>query len=256
DDGHFNLTIDTLDGQRVHHSVVACGGSTGAVTVSPGGYVVGEAGVANTDLGNYDVVIGGDCDDAGNVTVEAGEEATCLITNIRKGTPRPALLAVTKICVPADDGGRFNLTIAGQASREVSCGGTLGPVAVPPGQHHVSESAGAGTSLSDYTTSIGGSCAADGSITPAAGQAATCTITNVRKDTPPGTGTVEIQKRCLPAGTTGQFQLELDGHVFLMSCGQNTGAVEIPLGHHQVGEVVVNDSSSHFETTIGGDCAA
>jgi hypothetical protein len=255
DPGHFNLAIDTIDGHRVHGAVVACGGTTGAVPVPPGGYTVSETGAGGTDLGNYDVVIGGDCDDAGNVAVEAGQQTTCLITNIRKGTPPPAKLAVTKICVPADDGGRFDLTIDGQTRRNVPCGGTFGPVAVAPGVHHVSESAGAGTDLSDYTTSIGGACAPDGSITLAPGASATCAITNVRKGTPPATGTVEIQKQCSPAGTTGVFQIELDGHVFLMSCGQSTGTVEIGLGHHQIGEVAVQDSTSMFLTTIGGDCA-
>jgi len=256
DDGHFNLTIDTIDGHGVHRAVVGCGGTTGAVAVPPGGYTVGETGAGDTHLGDYEVLIGGACDDAGNVAVEAGEQATCLITNIRKGPTPPAKLAVTKICVPSDDGGRFNLTIDAQTQRNVACGGTFGPVAVAPGQHHVSESAGNGTSLSDYTTSIGGNCAPDGSITLAAGESATCTITNVRKDTPTETGTVAVQKQCSPAGTDGQFEIEFDGRVFLMSCGQSTGPVEVPVGHHQVGEVGVGDSSSRFETAIAGDCAA
>jgi len=164
---------------------------------------------------------------------------------------------VTKICVPANDGGLFNLTIDGQTKPDVACGHTFGPVAVAPGQHLVSESAGTGTSLSDYTTSVGRSCAPDGSITLAAGATATCTITNVRNDAPSKeTGTVEIQKQCSPAGTTGQFQIEFDGQPFLMSCGQSTGQVEIAVGDHQIGEVAVQDSTSLFETTIGGDCAA
>ena len=256
DNGRFNLTIDTMDGHRVHQTEVACGGTTGAVAVAPGEYTVSETGAGGTDLGNYDVVIGGDCDDAGNVAVAAGTQATCLITNIRKSAPPPATLSVTKICVPADDGGRFNLKIDGQTKPDAACGDTFGPVSVAPGQHQVSESAGTGTSLGDYTTSIGGACAPDGSITLAAGESATCTITNVRKDTPPETGTIEIQKQCSPAGTTGEFQIEFDGHVFLLSCGETTGPVEVGLGHHQIGEVNVDDSTSIFATTIGGDCAA
>jgi hypothetical protein len=256
DSGRFNLTINTMDGHRVHQTEVGCGGTTGSVSVPAGEYTVSETGAGGTDLGDYEVVIGGDCDDAGNVAVAAGTQATCLITNVRKSAPPPATLSVTKICVPADDGGRFNLKIDGQTKPNAACGDTFGPVAVAPGQHQVSESAGAGTSLSDYTTTIGGACAPDGSITLAAGGSATCTITNVRKSAPPETGTLEIQKQCSPAGTTGEFQIEFDGHVFLLSCGESTGRVEVGIGHHQIGEVAVNDSTSIFATTIGGDCAA
>jgi hypothetical protein len=120
----------------------------------------------------------------------------------------------------------------------------------------VSESAGTGTSLGDYTTTIGGSCAPDGSVTLSAGEQATCTITNVRTSTPPEeTGTVEIEKQCSPAGTHGRFQLELDAHVFQVSCGQSTGPVVIEAGAHRVGEVAVNANTSRFMTTIGGGCS-
>jgi hypothetical protein len=183
--------------------------------------------------------------------------------NVRKrpGPPLPAELTVIKICVPADDGGRFNLTVDGQTEADVACGHSIGPVAVPPGQHHVSESAGTGTSLSDYTTTIGGHCAADGSVTLAAGQQATCTITNVRTGTSPPeppdeTGTVEIQKQCKPAGTRGSFQLELDEHIFHLACGESTGPVVIPVGDHRVGELAVNGITSRFRTTISGMCSA
>jgi hypothetical protein len=129
-------------------------------------------------------------------------------------------------------------------------------VAVPPGQHHVGESAGTGTSLSDYTTTIGGRCAADGSITLTAGESATCTITNVRKGTPPGTATIEIHKRCAPAGTTGNFELSLDGAFIPITCGATTGQIEVGVGHHQVGELPPSsDTGQRFETTISGDCS-
>jgi len=52
---------------------------------------------------------------------------------------------------------------------------------VTVGSHTVGETAGTGTSLTDYVTTIGGDCAANGSITLAAGDNKTCTITNTRK---------------------------------------------------------------------------
>jgi hypothetical protein len=232
------------------------------VQVRPGTYVVRERGANGTDLSDYRRFVGGDCLSNGTVTLHAGEHGRCRIVNARKGTgPQPAELTVTKICVPADDGGRFNLTVDGQTETDVACGHSSGPVAVPPGQHHVSESAGTGTSLSDYTTTIGGDCAPDGSVTLAAGQQATCTITNVRTGTSPPeppdeTGTIEVQKQCKPAGTKGLFPLEIDQHIFVVACGGSSGPVVIPVGDHRVGELAVNEITRRFTTTIGGDCSA
>jgi Prealbumin-like fold domain len=260
DDGHFRVGIFKVGARRVHRVVLPCGGTTGVVQVPPGTYLVRERGANGTQLSDYRRFIGGDCLSTGIVTLQAGDHATCWIANVRRGPgPQPAVLTVTKICDPADDGGRFDLTVDGQTAPDVSCGDSFGPVPLPPGQHHVSESAGTGTSLADYTTTIGGACAADGSVTLAAGQQATCTITNVRGTSPPEppdeTGTVEIEKQCLPAGTRGNFQLEFDEHVFFLSCGQSTGTVVVPVGKHRVGEVAVNGVTSRFTTTIGGDCA-
>jgi len=254
DDGHFRLLIQKADGEPVKRHVVACGGTTGAVTVEPGSYRVRERGAAGTDLSHYNRFIGGDCQSDGTVTLVAGDEAVCTIVNVRRQTPA-AELTVTKICVPADDGGRFNLTIDGQTSPDVACGGSFGPVAVPPGQHRVSESAGTGTNLGNYTTTIGGACATDGTVTLAAGQLATCTITNVRAAEQ--IATVEIVKQCSPAVTKGHFQLELDGVVFRgIACGESTGLVTVGAGNHQIGEVALARQTGRFETTIGGGCSA
>jgi hypothetical protein len=262
DDGHFKVGIFTMDGHRVHRVVLTCHGTTGAVKVPPGTYVVRERGANGTDLNDYHRFIGGDCLSDGTVTVQAGDHARCRIVNVHKGpAPQPAELTVIKICVPADDGGRFDLTVDQQTQTDVACGESFGPVAVPAGQHHVSESAGTGTSLGDYTTTIGGACTADGLVTLAAGQQATCTITNVRSGTQPPeppleqTGTVEVEKQCLPAGTRGHFQLEFDEHIFFLACGESTGPVVVPVGHHRVGEVAVSRVTSRYTTTVGGDCA-
>jgi hypothetical protein len=262
DDGHFRVGIFTIHGRPVHRVVLTCPGTTGAVRVHPGTYVIRERGANGTDLSDYNRFIGGDCLPNGTVTLQAGDHARCRIVNVRKSTgPLPGELTVIKICVPGDDGGRFNLTIDGQTEADVACGDSFGPVAVPAGQHHVSESAGTGTSLSDYTTTIGGACAADGSVTLVAGQQAICTITNVRTGTSPPeppdeTGTVEVEKQCKPAGTKGNFQLELDEHIFHLACGESTGPVVIPVGDHRVGEVAVSRITSRVTTTIGGDCAS
>ncbi|HEX3454713.1 MAG TPA: hypothetical protein VHS03_08810, partial [Gaiellaceae bacterium] len=261
DDGHFRVGVFTLGGHRVHRAVLTCHGTTGTVNLRPGTYVVRERGGNGTDLNDYHRFIGGDCQSDGTVTLQAGDRARCRIVNVHKGTgPQPAELTVIKICDPSGDGGRFDLTVDAQTQTDVACGQSFGPTAVAAGEHHVSESAGTGTSLSDYTTTIGGACAAEGSVTLAAGQQATCTVTNVRTDTSPPeppdvTGTVEIEKQCLPGGTKGDFQLELDEHVFHLACGESTGIVVVPVGDHRVGEVAVGRITSRYTTTISGDCA-
>ena len=232
DDGRFNLTIDgdiAGDGASVR-----CGGTTGEVQVRRGVHTVGETAANGTDLGDYRAEIGGDCSVDGSVTVGAGDQAVCTITNIRETVrPIPATLTVDKVCVPADDGGSFDLHIDGTAAANKSCGDRLGPLVVPPGRHTVRESAGTGTSLADYTTTIGGACAADGAITLAPGASATCTITNARSDEP--TGTIEIENVCLPEGLGGQYQLELDRQQLQnMRCGESTGPIESGVGDHLI----------------------
>jgi hypothetical protein len=236
---------------------VGCGGSVGPVDVTPGQHTVGETGAGDTDLSDYTVVQGGDCQADGTVFVAAGQHAECTITNTRRA--RPALLAVTKVCVPSDDGGRFNLTIDGQTSADQGCGERFGPLVVSPGVHHVSEAAGTGTNLSDYTTVIGGDCAADGSVTVAAGQSATCTITNVRNDEniDQSTAQITIIKRCRPAGVVTRFQLNLDQNVFQgVRCGASIGPILTSTGLHSVGEVAANAKPGLFRSIISGDCAA
>ena len=256
-DDRFTITINGDP-----HGTVGCGGSVGPVEVPPGNNAVGETGAGGTDLSDYNVVQGGACEADGTFFVAAGQHAECTITNIRKEQPPqppPPMLAVEKICVPSNDGGLFNLTIDGQASADQPCGGRLGPVVVSPGVHHVGETAGTRTSLSSYTTFVGGDCAADGSVTVAAGETKTCTITNVRNDeggVAQNTAQITIVKHCSPAGVTARFQLNLDDHVFQgMRCGDSTGPVVTSTGVHSVGEAAVNAKPGLFRTTIGGDCA-
>jgi hypothetical protein len=122
---------------------------------------------------------------------------------------------VDKICIPPADPGLFNLRIDGTTyGPNQPCGGSTGPITVGSGPHTVSETAGTGTNLADYTTTFGGNCATDGTITLAAGENKTCTITNERA------GTIIIRKSASPQSTQafdfncaflGPFQLDDDG---------------------------------------------
>jgi uncharacterized repeat protein (TIGR01451 family) len=104
-----------------------------------------------------------------------GGTATCTITN-DDIAPK---LTVIKYLVPSTDPGKFNLLIDGVVkASNVGHNGTTGAVATNAGLRTVSETAGTGTSLGNYLATIGGDCAADGTITLAVGDEKTCTITN------------------------------------------------------------------------------
>jgi hypothetical protein len=172
DDGTFTLNIDGSP-------VTGCVGgvSSGAIQVSIGPHAVSESACEGTSLSDYTVVIDGDCDAGGNATVAAGENKTCTITNSRKPT-----LEVKKVLSPSADPGKFNLLIDGvPKATDVGNDGSSGAVVVTVGTHTVSETEGTGTHLADYDTVIGTDCAADGSVTLAAGDVKVCTITNTHK---------------------------------------------------------------------------
>ncbi|HKE81759.1 MAG TPA: hypothetical protein VKB54_20755 [Solirubrobacteraceae bacterium] len=123
-----------------------------------------------------------------------GEWVKCWYTNTKNPPPPPptGTIKVTKALSPTTDAGRFNLLVDGQAkATDVGDGGTTGVVTVPAGAHTVGESAGTGTSLGDYSSSLsctntkGGATDNDGSLDVANGDAWECLITNTRKSTPP-----------------------------------------------------------------------
>jgi hypothetical protein len=253
DSGRFALTINGHTAGRA----VRCGGSTGAIDVTPGTHLVGELGVGGTDLAKYERVVGGDCDADGLVQIAPGESATCTITNVRRPEEsKVAELTLQKVCAPSTDSGRFNLRIDGVTEQEVSCGGQLGPLVLEPGTHHVGEGAAAGIDLSGYTTVIGGACHADGSITLTAGTSATCTITNVRHGA--ATAVLTVVKHCQPAHDSGQFVLDIDEQEFHgIRCGQSTGPITVAAGTRLVGEVATPPAiGDNYTTEFGGDCTA
>jgi uncharacterized repeat protein (TIGR01451 family) len=108
DNGKFNLQIDGATAGTGTNA--ACGGSTGVVVSTIGDHKVGEAAGTGTNLnGDYFAAdIGGDCKADGSITLAAGQNAVCRITNYRKGsiaiTKNPATQAV-------DSGGTATFTL-------------------------------------------------------------------------------------------------------------------------------------------------
>src|SRR5207248_151137 len=119
-----------------------------------------------------------------SLTDEDGTHNSAGTKIITVDTPPATTLTVNKVLEPGTDGGLFNLQIDGSTAgtgANQGNGGTTGAVTVNAGNHTVGETAGTSTTLSDYTAVISGDCASDGTITLAAGDVKTCTITNTKK---------------------------------------------------------------------------
>ena len=206
-------------------------------------------------------MIGGDCAANGTVTLAAGDNKVCTITNTRRPpVVPPPKLTVIKILLPANDPGLFNLQIDGSTAGtggDVGNGGTTGAVQVVAGAHTVGETAGTATSLADYTTVIAGDCLPNGSVTVADGDNKVCTITNTRKLIT----TLTVIKTLVPSSDPGKFNLQIDGST--AGTGGNvgnsgtTGAVVVTPGVHIAGETAGTATSlGDYLSAIGGDCAA
>jgi hypothetical protein len=193
DPGSFDL--------KVGGTVVKAGAGdagSGSLGVAAGTYRVAESAVPGTSLSDYAPSIA--CTLNGNpgpsasgtpqldVTVAVGDRLACTITNKRK-----AQVTLTKRLVPSSDPGRFDLKLSSSSQTKVvktSAGdGDSGVILVAPGAWTVTESAAAGTSLSDYSSSI--ACTRNGNpgpsgngrslnVTLAANDVLACTITNRR----------------------------------------------------------------------------
>ncbi|MFQ5578773.1 MAG: choice-of-anchor Q domain-containing protein, partial [Anaerolineae bacterium] len=238
DAGRFNLQID---GASVVTGV-GDGGSTGAVTVTVGSHTVAETAATGTTLANYSASTGGDCNPDGSITLAAGDNGTCVITNVRK----PALTLVNTVV--NDDGGTatpgdFTLYISGTV---VSSGQTV------PLKAGVVYTAGQ-TGPPGYAPSAwGGDCNPDGSISLSLGQDATCTITN--DDVAP---TLTVMKVLLPASDAGLFNLQIDGSSVVTGVGDggSTGAVAVTAGSHTVTETAATGTAlADYSASTGGDC--
>jgi len=179
----FDVKVDGTTKIDDATSTAAAGTSVGPFEVTAASHTVSETlgdGSIAVPTADWTIAFSGDCDSSGSVSVTYGESKSCTITNTKK-----AKLTVNKVCVPPGDNGKFDLRIDGVAAGtgdDALCGGTTGAVVVSVGQHTVSEAAGAGgTNLADYVSVISGACAANGTVTLAAGESKTCTITNTRR---------------------------------------------------------------------------
>jgi hypothetical protein len=124
-------------------------------------------------------------------------------------------LTVTLQVLPATSRDAFNISVDGTVQLPgARNNATTGPLALVPGAHAVSVTAGAGT-WSRYTFSYSGACQAGGTLTLQAGVPATCTITAQAVLCPgseiwnPATGSCQPPASCPPACKFGCFLPEI-----------------------------------------------
>jgi hypothetical protein len=190
----------TMNVSAVNPSLASFAGSESGTTISldAGLYTVSEIIVSG-----YSLSLSADC----SGSIAAGQTKTCTITN----SDIAPTITVNKICDPPTDGGLFDLLIDGSTkASNATCTGvtsSTGAVPVNAGGHVVSETQGTGTLLSDYVSVIGGQCAADGTITLALAQNATCTITNKKKGMAKVLKTVSLGAVTRPPGSGFVFQI-------------------------------------------------
>jgi hypothetical protein len=164
---------------------VTSGGSDVTGSPQPGSEPVGSMYTLNGGTYNVSETGGpsgysftgysGDCDSSGNVTVVAGQEKTCTLTNDDQAAKLIIIKSVTNDSGGAAVAGDFSGTIGGTAT---FAGGNTWTGTVTPGQTKDMTAAGTydvtETAAVGYTTTYSAGCS--GSI--ALGETKTCTVTN------------------------------------------------------------------------------
>ncbi len=173
-------------------------------------------------------------------------------------------MEVIKTVSPTSDPGRFNLQINGATMlADAANGDSTGQQTVVAGTINVGETAGTGTSLSGFNSTIacdnGASGAGPGplNVTMAAGASVICTISNTRL-----TGTLGVVKRLVPAGDPGRFDLLVNGGVVTANAGDGDGgSLTVNAPTATVGEAAVTpanaaDYVTAIECRAGGGAGA
>src|SRR5215217_3870186 len=169
DAGRFDLKV----GSDVVKNAAADGDSGSKTGLAPGTFTVSEIADEDSPTGLGDYVITTQCDGEGStagasqqVTVAAGENVNCTITNVRRGS-----ITITKDLDPNDDPGRFDLKVRTDVVKNAAADGDSGSkTGLAPGTFTVSEVADedSPTGLGDYVITT--QCDGEGSTAGASQQ--------------------------------------------------------------------------------------
>ena len=240
-------SFDLLIGTTVAADNVGDGGSTGAVDLDPSTYTVSETFGDGSAVTGFDVEITGDCNPAGQVELEYGEDAECTITNSRRPT-----LTVTKEIVGGAGGHSFDLLIGTTvAADNVGDGGSTGAVDLDPSTYTVSETFGDGSAVTGFDVEITGDCNPAGQVELEYGEDAECTITNSRRPT------LTVTKEIVGGAGGHSFDLLIGTTVAADNVGDggSTGAVDLDPSTYTVSETFGDGSAvTGFDVEITGDC--
>ncbi|MGH3080487.1 MAG: prealbumin-like fold domain-containing protein, partial [Gaiellaceae bacterium] len=202
----FDLKVDGATKLDDATSTAAAGTSSGAFSVSAGTHTVSETlGDGSTPVNPSDWVVSfsGDCDAAGQVTVQNDQSKTCTITNSK----RPKLKVVKEI--EGGDGSTFDISVDAMTVLDDAGDGANDERPYAPGTHTVSETFGDGGAIgADWTVDFSGDCDSSGTVTLAYGDEKTCTITNKRK---PKLTVVKV----IEGGNGAAFDLAVNGSTVL-----------------------------------------
>ncbi len=245
---------------HVRHTGSDVLGSPTVGTITPGTTYLLAAGTYAVDENTnsyYTKTFSGDCDISGNITLAAGDNKTCTITNDDIGVV-PSTLRVIKHVINDNSGTAIasNFTVhvkllgadvLGSPEAGLESPGTT--FLLPVGTYVVSENPNA-----LYTQTFSGDCDSSGNVTLAAGNNKTCTITN--DDIPPATSsptdnTITVIKHVI--NDNGRTATYTDFPLFINGNPVTSGeSIRFAPGIYTVTET----GSTNYTTTFSGDCDA
>ena len=181
-------------------------------------------------------------DSVPDVATAAAAPITCTFTNAQ----RRAGLTLVKTVV--NDNGGTAVAADFQASIDGTNVAWGTAVDLPAGAHAAAE-----TGLPGYAAgSWGGDCAADGSITLAPGQAATCTITN--DDVAPSLALVkQVVNDNGGTATPADFTLSADGPTPISGAGGATSGATFAAGTYALSETALPGYAAGAWSCVGGE---
>lgn len=190
-----------------------------AQVLTPGAHTASEVTLTGYSAGSW----GGDCAADGSITLAAGENKTCSITN----DDQAGTLVVKKMVVRDNGGTAATSTFSFQVN------GGVATAFEEDGENSISVNAGTYTvtevAVAGYTASYS-NCE---NVVVSNGETETCTITN--NDNAPTTGHLIVNKVTQPGGDTTEFTIHASG-------GTITGG----------GDAIVTDTNSKdYEVTPG-----
>ena len=239
------------------------GGILGPVPLNPGNYYVSE--LASTgNQSNYTNVYSGDCAPIGNITLNAGDNKTCIMTNTL--IPKTTVGITTNVSSSAistgatgyDTSSITNATPGTSVTYNLfagSCPALASNVPIFTSTVNVNNNGTVPNSL-PYTFVTAGSyywVVTYGSNTPVMGP---CEPLRVSKNVKPSK--LKVVKKIIPGSNSGKFNLLIDGVIKGANKGHNgtTGYVTVSPGLHTVSETAgTNTNLSNYTTSYSANCA-